>query len=78
MMNWIWTDHIIRQISERGILRENIEKTLSDPDEVLIERTGREVYQKIIAGFLYRVITENERLITAYFTSKIEKYYKGR
>ncbi len=77
-MNWIWTDHIERQISERRIPRERVELTLFDPDEILVEHYGRKVYQKIIDGFLYRVIVENERLITVYFTSKIEKYYKGQ
>ena len=76
-MNWIWTDHINRQLAERKISRDDIKLTLENPDEVIEERKGRKVYQRKVADKLYRVVTENDKLITVYFTSKIQKYRKG-
>ena len=76
-MNWIYTDHIKKQMIERKISRSSVELTLNEPDEIIQEREGRRVYQRAVDNLLFRVVTENDKLITVYFTSKIDKYRKG-
>jgi len=72
--NWIWSDHILSQLIERKIARELVEFVLNSPDEIVPGKKDRIIYQKIIGKELARVVTENNRLITIYLTSKIKKY----
>ena len=73
-MKWKWTTHIKHQIKERNISTELVESALEYPDEIVHGKKGRTIYQKIIDDKLLRVITENNNIITAYLTEKIEKY----
>ncbi len=73
-MNFKWTDHVKNQIKERKIPKKYIEVTLADPDKIVTGVKKRKIYQKIIRNRLLRVITDNNILITAYFTDKISKY----
>lgn len=77
-INWIWTDHIERQLVERKIPKELVEIAINSPDEILPGKHDRIIYQKIIGNKLIRVITENQKLITVYLTDKIKKYIKGK
>jgi hypothetical protein len=74
---WEWIDHIKDQMVEREITIEMVENALNKPDEVVTGKQKRVVYQKKIESKLLRVVTEGNRLITVYFTSKINKYMKG-
>lgn len=76
MINWIWTDHILRQMQERNISRSIILNVLENPDEIVIGHFERKIYQKIIADKLVRIIAEGRTLVTVYATSKIRKYLK--
>ncbi len=74
---WEWIDHIKDQMVEREITIEMVKNALNNPDEVVTGKQKRVVYQKKIESKLLRVVTEGNRLITVYFTSKINKYMKG-
>ncbi len=50
---------------------------LNNPDEIVPGHKDRAVYHKIIKGKLLRVVTSGNTVITAYLTSKINKYTKG-
>ena len=73
-MNCKWTDHIKKQLKERKIPEKYIEEALADPDKIVNGVKKRKIHQKIIGDRLLRVITDNNILITAYFTDKIKKY----
>ncbi len=77
-VNWIWTDHIKKQLIERKIPKELVEVAITNPDEIVTGKHNRIIYQKIIENKLIRIMTENNRLITVYFTDKIKKYMKGK
>ena len=74
---WVWSSHLISRMSKRKISRELIEKVVNEPDEIVTELMNRKVYQKVIDSKLIRVITEENKLITVYITSKIKKYMRG-
>ena len=76
-INWIWTDHIEWQLIERKIPKDLVKAVINNPDEIVLGRHDRKVYQKIIGDKLVRVVTENNRLITVYLTDKIKKYLTG-
>lgn len=75
--NWKWLKHIKSQMNERGITSDMIEEALANPDEIVHGKENRLIYQKIMMGKLLRVVTERNRLITVYLTSKINKYIEG-
>ena len=67
-MKWKWTDHVVFQMKERNIQRNYVEKTLSKPDEIVESKNGRKIYQKVFNKRLLRVIVEDNKVITAYFS----------
>ena len=75
---WIWSSHIISRMNKRKLSKELIEKVIDEPDEIITEYMNRKIYQKIIDNKLIRVVTEENKLITVYITSKIRKYMKGK
>jgi hypothetical protein len=75
---WVWGTHIQQQVIERKISKLLIQNALDNPDEIVKGKKERIIYHKIIEnGKLLRVITENNKIITAYLTNKISKYWKG-
>ena len=76
-MDWIWTDHIEKQLTERNISKNLAEFTLNNPDKIVIGSKNRKIYQKIFEKKLIRVVTEGDRLVTVYLTNKINKYMNG-
>jgi len=75
---WQWGTHIQQQMRERKIAKQLIQNALDNPDEIVQGKKERIIYQKIVtSGKLLRVITENNRIVTAYLTDKIRKYWKG-
>ena len=76
-MKWIWTTHIERQLIERKIPKELVENAITHPDETVQGKEGRVIYHKMLTDKLLRVVTESDKIITAYFTNKIKKYWKG-
>jgi hypothetical protein len=77
LKDWEWIDYFRDQMNERGITSEMVEDTLLNPDKIVPGKENRHIYQKKIMGKLLRVITEGNRLITVYFTSKIKKCMEG-
>jgi hypothetical protein len=80
------TTHARNEIARRQINIKEIDKILTDPDQTLPVRAGRQVYQSRIRSgdpqktFLIRVVVDIDRepaeVVTAYRTSKIEKYWR--
>ena len=68
----------------RGIPRELVEKTLAEPQQVVIAYGGREAYQSQLdfggKTYLLRVIVSEEgdsiTVVTVYRTSRISKYWR--
>ncbi len=68
---------------ERGLSKVQIEETLANPSQLIYSRKGRKIAQKVFGigtfKFLLRVIYVVEGsdfvVISAYRTTKIEKYW---
>ncbi len=73
-------EHALERMKERGITKDEVINAISKPDYVEKGYGGREVAQKLIDGKLLRVIYERHGdeiiVITAYKTSKVEKYLR--
>ena len=80
------TDHAQLEMERRGITEPEVAQVLSEPEEVELVRPGRAVYQARIHyrepshAYLVRVFVDVDReppeVVTAYRTSKIEKYWE--
>jgi len=74
----VLTDHARKQMQRRQLSEASVRAVLKGPEQVLPVRAGRVVAQAAAEGFLIRVFVDVDRLppeiVTAYRTSKIEKY----
>jgi len=85
-MDFKYTKHALVSLEERHIEKNMVEKTISSPDKVFKRKGGREVAQKLYPrsnkDFLLRVIYIRREnfitVITAYWTSKIDKYLEEK
>ncbi|WP_370569774.1 DUF4258 domain-containing protein [Sphaerospermopsis sp. LEGE 00249] len=77
--------HAQIEMERRQISLSLVESVLDNPQQIILEREGRKVYQsKVDFGngkiFLLRVIVADDIdpkvVITVYRTSKIEKYWR--
>jgi len=74
--------HAENQIKERLLDQKQIEETLLNPDQIIASKKNRKIAQKVFQStgfkFLLRVIyvieTAEFVVISAYKTTKIEKY----
>ena len=83
----VFTDHALFEMKRRGLPREIIEKIITEPEQQWEVRKGRMVLQSRIPFgdtaeiYLVRVFMDIDRnppeIVTAYKTSKIEKYWRG-
>ncbi len=75
----ILTDHACAQLARRGISEADLRAVLSAPVQVLGVRPGRVVAQAKVGSHLLRVFVDVDRtppeVVTAYRTSKIDKYW---
>ncbi len=81
------TDHARIEIERRGILEKDISWVLSAPEQADMLRPGRAVFQSRIKNeqtgvtYLLRVFVDIDRqpadIVTAYRTSKVDKYWKS-
>lgn len=73
-------EHALERMKERGITKDEVINAINEPDYVGKGYGNREVAQKLIDGKLLRVIYEKHGdeivVITAYKTSKVEKYLR--
>lgn len=77
--------HAQTEMERRGIYLSLVESVLENPQQILLERDGRKVYQsKVDFGngklFLLRVIVADDIdpnvVITVYRTTKVDKYWR--
>ncbi|WP_069133532.1 DUF4258 domain-containing protein [Rhodohalobacter halophilus] len=79
---WILSSHAADRIRSRKITVDQVRLVIENPDRILSEDSCKHIYQKKIMAdqslFLYRVFMnvckKPKLVITAYRTSKIEKY----
>jgi len=80
MKTIIFIQNAVDRLKERGISPEAVEETIGNPDYLDFGDEKRRVAQKLIGGKLLRVIYEDEKdaivVISAYSTSKIQKYLR--
>ena len=74
------TDHARAQCRARNLAEPDLRAVLDAPQQVLAVRPGRVVAQSLLeSGFLLRVFVDVDRnppeIVTAYRTSKINKYW---
>ena len=82
--DYIITDHAAFEMKRRDISPELVEQILIQPEQRVPVHKGREVFQSRIRvatiQYLYRIIVDVDRkpmeIVTAYRTSKIEKYWE--
>jgi hypothetical protein len=74
----VLTDHALNQMARRQVTADDVRRVLAAPEQVLEVRAGRVVAQGLTAGYLLRVFVDVDRtpaeVVTAYRTSKIDKY----
>jgi len=67
---------------ERGISKRQVEDCIRNPANIAHDKYCNKVFQKLINGKLLRVVITYEnndiKVITAYTTSKTQKYYMIR
>jgi hypothetical protein len=81
-MKYVFSKHADEQITKRNISRTIVDNVIANPGKIIMYDNCTKVFQSIIDEkenkYLYRVfvnICKNPALIiTAYKTSKIEKY----
>jgi hypothetical protein len=84
LVDYILTDHAIRELRRRELDKQDIDKVLRNPGQRLDVRPGRVVLQSKTQGqgaeYLLRVFVDIDRhpakVVTAYRTSKIAKYWR--
>ncbi|MEK6710140.1 MAG: DUF4258 domain-containing protein [Nitrospinota bacterium] len=80
------TPHAAFEMERRGLPPDVVRDILSNPGQRIAARSGRDVFQSIVehgeVRWLVRVIVDMDRrppeVVTAYRTSKIEKYWRER
>jgi hypothetical protein len=80
----VFSDHAANQISRRGITPEEVHEVLANPLSIASAREGRVVIQGLVISeisrksTLLRIFVDVNRnppvIVTAYKTSKLEKY----
>ncbi|MHA1673939.1 MAG: DUF4258 domain-containing protein [Promethearchaeota archaeon] len=74
----IYTKHVLIRMKSRNISHFQIEETLEKLDQTSEDDFGNSIAQKMFGKYLihviYRVEDENIVIITAYRTSKLDKY----
>lgn len=81
---YILSGHAIREMARRGLAEAVVRQVLAAPSQRETVRPGRDVLQSRIGlegkAFLVRVFVDVDQepavVVTAYRTSKIEKYWR--
>ncbi|MFQ5880984.1 MAG: DUF4258 domain-containing protein [Candidatus Methylomirabilales bacterium] len=81
------TEHARFEMDRRGITEEQVRTVLGTPQQIIEVRPGRQVYQsRMTIGrppreHLLRVFVDTDRqpaeVVTAYVTSRVEKYWRA-
>jgi acetylglutamate synthase len=77
-MNYILSAHAQLRILERKIPKHWLDETLDKPQQIVNTSYGRQIFQSIFIKndkqWMLRVIVQENLVITALLTSKIDKY----
>ncbi|MCQ3923410.1 MAG: hypothetical protein DPW12_04280 [Rhodocyclaceae bacterium] len=84
-MDFTLSEHAEAEMARRQIPLAWVESTMRSPEQVVQGTLNRKVYQSRIESdgrtYLVRLVVEDWReppvIVTAYRTSKIEKYWRG-
>jgi hypothetical protein len=76
--------HAEEEAARRGVPREVLDSVLHQPQQIVLERRGRNAYQSQVDFhgkiFLVRAIVDENvdpaRVVTTYRTSKLRKYWR--
>ena len=75
--------HAEQQLRERGIDRQLVEETVGDPEQLITisrnRKIAQRVYRRLGKDFLLRVVFYEgpvAEMITAYWTSRISRYWR--
>lgn len=85
-MTIYYTSHANKVLSKRGIEKREVEKVLESPPQIVKgkgeTKIAQGIYQRNNKKFLLRVVYTEEndiiKVITTYWTSKIEKYWEEK
>jgi hypothetical protein len=86
-MGFTFTEHALQQIAERALDLDVVKRVLNTPEERFREQNGRYVYQSIVKvsgkeGLLRVFVEENATIdhtvVTAYWTTRIQKYRRQK
>ena len=79
-MDIIYIDYAKDTIKDRNINKEDIEKAILNPHEIIEGKKGRKIAHKILGNKLLRVVFEQEAktyiVITAYY-ARPKRYIKN-
>ena len=83
-MRIIWTRHAEERQKQwevkKGITREEVERVVSQPEQVVPGEHGVWAAQSRVRGGLLRIpfveIPEGRKVLTVYWTSKVDKYWR--
>lgn len=86
IVDYILTDHAIRELRRRGLDKQDLDGVLKNPGQRLDVRPGRVVLQSKTqegeAEYLLRIFVDIDRnpaeVVTAYRTSKVTKYWRDQ
>jgi hypothetical protein len=82
MKKLIFIQHALDRMKERGITEEMVRSALNCPDNIERIEEKRKIAQRFIEGKLLRIIYEEDdeaiSVVSAYRTSKVSKYYRGK
>ncbi|MHB8472864.1 MAG: DUF4258 domain-containing protein [Gammaproteobacteria bacterium] len=79
------SQHAATEMRRRGIAREVVMDVLQNPQQIVIGRVGRNIYQSRFVcsdgkTYLVRVVVADDQMpsavITVYRTSKVAKYWR--
>jgi hypothetical protein len=80
-MNYRLSAHAAARLRERKVPIEWLQSVLDKPEQILVAAHGRQILQSIFIRdgkqWMLRVIVQDDLVITAMLTSKIEKYGGG-
>jgi hypothetical protein len=84
----VLTTHAAFEMGRRGLSEDLVRAVVTSPDQVLADRPGRKVFQSQQVDetsqkvYLVRVFVDVDRkpaeVVTAYRTSKVQKYWRQR
>jgi len=77
------SEHAVQEMKRRAIRVQAVEQVFKAPQQILASRLGRQIYQSSVEmsgkPYLLRLVIEEgppPTLVTAYRTSKIQKYWR--